>query len=91
MSAPGKRYFTVVISPRIRLFSGFGLLSLLLAAILFAWGISFWKLSSHTTGDTVLEVAFSASFFLGFTLLFCFLLSYASDNYDPRRRPWWMQ
>jgi len=91
MSAPGKKYFIVVISRSARLFSRFGLLSLLLAAILFASGISSWKLFSHTTGDTVLEVALSSSFFLGFTLLFCFLFSYASDNYDPRRRPWWMQ
>jgi hypothetical protein len=92
MSAPGGKYFTVVIN-RLRLFSGFVLLSLLLAAILFAWGISSWKLFSHTTGDAVLEVAFNASLFLGFsfTFLFCFLFSYASDNYDPRRRPWWMQ
>ncbi len=91
MSAPGKKYFIVVISRRTRLFFRFGLLSLLLAAALFAWGISSWKLFSHTTGDTVLEVAFSALFFLGFTLLFCFLFSYASGSYDLRRRPWWMQ
>jgi ABC-type Mn2+/Zn2+ transport system permease subunit len=91
MSAPEEKYFAVVISRRTQLFIRFGLLSLLLAAILFAWGISFWKLFSHTTGDTALEIAFSASFFLGFTLLFCFLFSCASDNYHPRRRSWWMQ
>ena len=91
MSAPGKKYFTVVISRRTRLFFRFGLLSLLLAAALFAWGISSWKLFSHTTGDALLEVAFNASLLLGFALLFCFLFSYTSGNYDPRRRPWWMQ
>jgi hypothetical protein len=91
MSAPGGEYFPVVISRSARLFSRFGLLSLLLAAILFAWGISSWKLFWHTTGDTIFKVAFNAWFFLGFTFLFCFLFSYASDNYDPRRRPWWMQ
>jgi hypothetical protein len=91
MSVPGKKYFNVVISRRTRLFFRFGQLSLFLAATLCAWGVSSWRLVSHTNGDTVLEVAFSESFFLGFTLLFCFLFSYASDNYDPRRRLWWMQ